>query len=89
MADEFKNYQSNITGPSQNALAVTPSDTEDLPFVSRGLGVDADGAVSYVPLGVQGDATVTRFLVAGVIHPIRARRIRATGTTATGIVVDW
>jgi len=88
-AERQRRFAGGVDGPAVNSMAVTPSDTTDLPFVSRGIGVDVAGNVRYVPLGAQGDSLVTRFLVAGVIHPIRASRIHATGTTATGIVVDW
>lgn len=89
MADAFESFSTGIDAPAANSKAVTPSDSVDLPYVSRGISVDVDGNLSYQPVGTQGDATVTRKVVSGIQYAIRAKRILATGTTATGIVVDW
>jgi len=63
--------------------AVTPADGTDLPGgATRALmvGEDGDLAVNYA------DGTSdTIFLLAGVVHPISVARVKATGTTATGI----
>lgn len=89
MADAFDAFAHGVDAPAVNSKSVTPSDSVDLPFVSRAISVDADGNLSYQPLGTQGDTTVTRKVVSGIQYAIRAKRIMATGTTATGIVVDW
>jgi hypothetical protein len=89
MTDTYSSYAASLTAPAINSAAITPDDSTDLAYVSRAISVDVEGFVKYAPLGTQGDAIVTRLLVAGVQHPIRAKRIYATGTTATGVVVDW
>lgn len=67
--------------------AVTPSDSADLPgALSRGLYVGTSGDVALIP--AEGESPVTLVgLAAGLWHPISARRILATGTTATGILI--
>ncbi len=84
--------ETQITTPAISGHVVTPSDSVDLPHLSRGINVAVAGTVKYNPAGGTSnasDATVTLFLVAGVIHPVAASRIYATGTTATGIVTVW
>lgn len=66
------------------AFAVTPNDGADLPRPVRGLSVAGDGTVVIDDL--EGNTAVSLYLVAGAIFPQRCRRVRATGTTATGIV---
>lgn len=64
--------------------AITPSDSVDLPSVTRGVYVGGDGNV--VAVSEAGVAVTFANASAGAILPIRARRINATGTTATGLV---
>lgn len=67
-----------------NAFAVVPSDANDLPTWTRGLYV---GSAGHVKVTLTGGSTVTfQNLVAGIIHPIMAKRVYSTGTTATNIV---
>jgi hypothetical protein len=65
-------------------IQVTPNNSADLPggFQSRAISVTVTGNVSYV--NDKGETSTVR-LVEGVFYPIAAVRIRATGTTATGI----
>lgn len=84
MPDNFENHASSITAPATNAFAITPADATDLAEVTRSIFVGGSGNVSVV---MQSGQQVTfQGLVSGAFLPIRARRIRATGTTATAIV---
>lgn len=83
-----------INGPVENGYAVTPSDSVDLTFTNtdgntvtfttRGIYLGASGDLK-VDLERGGTVTFTG-LSAGVIHPVAAKRIYATGTTATSIL---
>lgn len=84
MADPFANLTPGLESPASHIAAVVPSDTEDLTLVSRGLNVATSGTVRVTTVS---DETATVFLAAGSAFPIRVKRIWATGTTATGIVV--
>jgi len=73
-------------GPSTFAENVTPSDTVDLTYVSTRIWVGVTGHVRWTPLDVaDGSYVLTKNLPVG-FHDIRAKRIWATGTTATDIV---
>lgn len=82
-------YNSDISqiGPARNAVAVTPSDSADLANVSRGIIVGVSGNVS-VNMSGSGSAVVIA-MNAGTIYPLAVSRVRATNTTATGIVAVW
>ena len=73
------------SGPASRAVAITPDDSTDLANRARGIYVGVSGDVSVI-LAEDTIAVVFVGLAAGVIHPIAAVRIRATGTTATSIV---
>ena len=71
--------------PATNAVAVTPNDSNDLTFMPRAVWVGTGGDLSVV---MKDGATVTIPGVPdGTLLPIRVDRIRATGTTASGIVI--
>lgn len=71
--------------PAIRASAVNPNDSADLPFVSRALWVGGAGSIS-VDMAESGSAVVIAGIPAGTLIPIRVRRVRTTGTTATAIV---
>ena len=71
--------------PAMNAVAVTPSDSADLTYTSRGVYAGAAGGDLRVTL-LGGDTVTFVGLAGGVIHPICATRVWSTGTTATNIV---
>lgn len=72
-------------GPFRRMVAVTPSDTVALDWVSAAIYVGGAGALVVVP--ADGSANVTFAAVpAGTLLPIRVLRVHATGTAATSIV---
>jgi len=79
------NQPHGFDAPASNAFAVTPNDSADLTHAARGLYVGASGDVKVDLVG--GDTAVTLVgLAAGVVHPIRVKRVYSTDTTATSIV---
>jgi hypothetical protein len=86
MSDEWATQSTGISGPARNAAAVTPDDGVDLANVSRGIVVGTGGNIAVTMVG---GMDVTIAVSDGAILPICVTRIKATGTTATGIVVLW
>ena len=85
VADPFAGVVgAGLNVPYTNDAAVTPSDTVDLPFVSRAILPGTAGALKVQLQGAAGPVVLT--VAAGVVLPVRATRVYATGTTATGIV---
>ena len=87
MADAFDGFAPGLLTPGQNAASVTPNDSTDLSYCSRGVYVGAQGNLKVTLVG--GDTVTFVGLAAGIVHPIRAMRIWSTGTTATGIIAVW
>ncbi len=82
--DKF--YRNNESeGPAERFKAIAPSDGNDLSFITTGIYVGVTGDVSVLAID---DTTPVVFKNAqqGSIIPIRARRVRNTGTTAQSLV---
>jgi len=71
-----------LSGPANDIEPVTPSDTVDLTNMAVALYVTVGGAVVFISAA---GATRTVTLADNSILPVGARRVLATGTTATGI----
>lgn len=83
MSDRFEGNQPGLQSPVTTIFEVTPDDFVDLPETTRCINVAATGAVRVTTIdGANG----TIYVAAGIPFPLRASRIWATGTTATGIV---
>ena len=70
------------------ALAITPNNSTDLVETTRAIIVDhATAQHAMVSVILSGDtAAVTIPIRTGVITPIRATRIRVTGTDASNVI---
>jgi enoyl-CoA hydratase/carnithine racemase len=78
----FAHRSRSIQGPATDAVPVTPDDATDLPMVAIGLYVEAGGTVVLDTIaGESRSIAVADFS----ILPIGVRRVRLSGTTATGI----
>lgn len=84
--DPFKSYARSPVDPLTDGYSVTPSDNDDLLTIPRAITCLSQGTVR---LTLMDGGTVDLLLAAGQIYPIRATRIHATGTSATGIVALW
>ena len=87
--NNFSQNDSAIIAPFTRAVAITPSDTEDLAEITRGLNVHkgTGGSTTSINVLLIGDAepVIMTFQV-GFVIPLRIRRVYATGTDATVIV---
>jgi hypothetical protein len=80
--DIFKSHALTAAGPATDIVPVTPNNGTDLEVVASALYVETGGTLSIVTVRNQ-----TRSILVGdqSILPVGVRRVRATGTTATGI----
>ena len=83
MANRFANNEPGMTAPAIGAYDVTPSDSVDLTEPCRQVTINVSGTVSYIS-SIDGATYTTATLPVGS-YPVFASRIRATGTSATGI----
>lgn len=88
MADSFENNQPGLTSPATHAAAVTPADGADLVPIARGIYIGQAGDLAVI---LDDDSAPVTFvgLAVGVVHPLRAKRVLDTGTTADNIVAVW
>jgi succinylglutamate desuccinylase len=70
--------------PAKSLRAVTPNDTNELEYVAKALFIGTGGTLSLI--AKEHTSAVSLTVGAGQIVPVRAKIVRATGTTATGIV---
>ena len=83
MADEF-NFGDSVAAPARNCASVTPHNTTELANLPKALFIGGAGTVSLI---AADDTVAVSFVCpAGAILPVRAKVVRATGTTATDIV---
>ena len=67
---------------------MTPNDSTDLTAATRGLYVGVSGDVVVIMADDSAAVTITG-LAAGVVHPLRVKRVKSTGTTASSIVAFY
>ena len=78
---DLTNY-SERTGCATGVFLITPSDSVDLAIATRAIRANAAGTVKIT--GADDGITICNFL-AGETRPIRAKRVWAAGTSATGL----
>jgi hypothetical protein len=78
----------DLNSPAYHAAAVTPSDANDLGYVTRGLYVGGAGNVVVI-MGDFSSTVTFSGVPAGTMLPIAVSRVKATNTTATNIVAVW
>jgi hypothetical protein len=84
LSDSFAFAADSASNPARRLAAITPSDTVDLTEIPKALWVAVGGTVTLVGVGdVANAGTALGTLPAGTLIPVRARRVRATGTSAT------
>ena len=85
MADEFKNMIDTESGPSRQPYPIVPHDGNELAAIPKGIYVGGAGDITL--RGVESNVDVVlKAVPAGTLLPVRARYVRATGTTATFLV---
>jgi hypothetical protein len=72
-----------LSSPVTGAFAITPNDSTDLAEVTLSLYVSVAGAVKVTMFD---GSVVTYATMAAGRHPLRVKRVWATGTAATGLV---
>jgi hypothetical protein len=85
MNDSFANSADQIIAPATRAVAVTPDDNAALPGVPKAIYAGSGGTIVMRGTRDASD-TVWSHIPAGSVLPFRATHVRATGTSATGIL---
>jgi hypothetical protein len=82
MGTKFFPGESGLEAPASYVFAITPDDDNDLAIHTRAIRANTAGDVVLV---TAGGSEVTCKFAAGETRPIRAVRVLATDTTATGL----
>jgi hypothetical protein len=83
--DNFDSALDSLIAPARNAFAITPNDATALPALPKAIYIGYGGSI--VLRSVDGTQDVTLVNVAnGSILDVRAKFVRATGTTATNMI---
>ena len=83
MSDRFANTQSSLSSPASSGFAVTPNDSGGFSETCRALYVGSGGNLSVRMLS--GEVLTLANVPTGLLLPLRATAVLATGTTAGAI----
>lgn len=84
MTEKYQGRADGITAPVRRGFAITANDGADLAAETRAIYVGGAGSVRLVL--ASGDEVSFAGLAAGMLLPVRASRVKATGTTATQLL---
>lgn len=87
MLDHFKDQARSLSSPAHDASSIVPDDGADLQHTSRAIYVGGGGDLR-LRMASGTEVTFTA-VAAGMIYPLRAARVMATGTTASGLIALW
>lgn len=84
MPDRYQDYNGGLEGPATHAFTISPNDGADLVETTRAIYVGAPGSLTLV---LQSGAEVAfANVTAATVLPVRATRVKASGTTASSMV---
>jgi len=81
----FNQRGGNPSDPGQSSFAITPSDTNQLPFVTRAIYVGTGGNIA-VQLLNDSSAVILMNAVAGSLLPFQVKQVMNTNTTASNLI---
>ena len=84
--DESDASLPGVLESSGEPFNITPSDSAELTYVTRGLSFATAGALKVLTMGGNEVTIPSGALAAGIIHPIRVKKVFSTGTGALNIV---
>jgi hypothetical protein len=87
MVDIHGNKKAELHSPAEYGASIAPSDSTDLTNATRKIYVGGTGDIK-VDLLKSGTVTFKSVPV-GTTLEVRAKRVYATGTTATNLVALW
>lgn len=85
MADKFQGYSDSPIGPARHAFAITPHATNEIDPLPKAIFVGTGGNI-LLRAADSGADVLLKNVASGQIIDVRARFIRAAGTTAADIV---
>ncbi|MDB5539302.1 MAG: hypothetical protein JWQ89_1029 [Devosia sp.] len=84
MSEKYQGRADDIAAPARRGFQITPNDATDFTAETRAIYIGSAG--DLVVVLVSGDEVSFVGLSGGALLPVRARRVKSTGTTATHLV---
>ena len=84
MTENFQGRADQLSAPARCGFAIAPSDATDLTAETRAIYVGTGGDLTLVL--ASGDQVTLTGIGGGMLLPVRARRVKATGTSAAQLV---
>ena len=85
--DVFSSSLAGLESPCEHAFDITPNDSTDLAYVTRGIWVGTGGNLKVITKG--GETVTFTNIPNGTLKEGRYVRVLATGTTASGLVGEY
>ena len=82
--NDHRYLKEDMSSPARDAFSITGNDSTDLAKITKALHISGSGDVKLTLMNMAAGSSITITLDTGY-HPLRAKRVWATGTTATGI----
>lgn len=82
ISDKYAGTPDTLSTPATDVIEIIPDDANDLSDITKALNAATAGTIRVT---TEGGTTTDVFIAAGVVFPLRVRRIWSTGTTATGL----
>ncbi|WP_408585894.1 hypothetical protein [Novosphingobium sp.] len=83
MADPFSNMADSVQSPARQMFVITPHATNQVDPLPKAIRADGAGTITLQAADSVSDVTIN--VVAGEVVPVRARFVRASGTTVATI----
>jgi hypothetical protein len=84
MSDRYSTSTPNLVSPAIDGFAIAPSDTADLPEITRAIYIGVGGDV--VGVTKLGSTLTFANVAAGTVLPVRLKAVKAAGTTAQSLL---
>lgn len=85
----FDNDRASLESPASHLVLITPNNDADLTTNIRAIAFSTAGTLKVTTFGGETVTIPSGVLSPGIFHPIRIKRVHATGTTVTNIVGVW
>lgn len=87
MPDKFSNVPDHMSAPARHCFVITPHATNELPIIPKAIRAPSDGVITL--RAVDSDEDVAHPVLAGEVIDVRARYVRAAGTSVTGTIIGY
>lgn len=89
MSNNYDDDRAGLESPAAHAYLITPNNDVDVAEYTRGIAFATEGTLKVEMFGGDIVEIPSGVLAPGMIHPLRVKRVYATGTSVTNILGVW